>query len=249
MKLDDNSKTLEAYGLTDKSAIIYKDLGPQIDYRTVFVLEYAGPLVFVLAYAAIRVYNPSLIWSGGNVTKEFNQTALWGVIAWCFHFLKREYETFFIHKFSNPTMPLSNLYKNCMYYWTFGLVIGYPLCSPMFKSPDDLQVLIGLGIFILSELGNLICHVMLSKLRKAEGAKNRPIPSGFLFDFVACPNYTFEVLSWVGFSIMTSLPLSYLFTFVGFAQMTQWALKKHKEYKKTYDKEYKKKYAIIPFII
>ena len=77
------------------------------------------------------------------------------------------------------------------------------------------------------------------------------LATGFLFDYVACPNYTFEVFSWVGFSIMTNIPFSYAFTIVGFLQMTDWALKKHKEYKKTYDKEYiaLKRKAIVPFLI
>lgn len=34
---------------------------------------------------------------------------------------------------------------------------------------------------------------MLSRLRPADGAKTRPIPSGFLFELVSCPNYFFEV--------------------------------------------------------
>ena len=61
----------------------------------------------------------------------------------------------------------------------------------------------GLAIFALSETGNFICHLMLRSLRPAEGSKVRPIPSGFLFDLVSCPNYTFEVAGWIGFSIMT----------------------------------------------
>jgi very-long-chain enoyl-CoA reductase len=92
---------------------------------------------------------------------------------------------------------------------------------------------------------------MLSRLRPSDGSKKRPIPKGFLFDFVACPNYTFEVMSWVGFSIMTNIPASYAFTLVGFFQMADWALKKHREYKKVYEKEYTdlKRSAIIPFLL
>ena len=44
---------------------------------------------------------------------------------------------------------------------------------------------------------------MLANLRPATGSDVRPIPSGFLFELVSCPNYTFEVSSWIGFSIMT----------------------------------------------
>jgi len=251
-RLDDDSKELSSFGLRDGDRVIVKDLGPQIGYRTVFLLEYFGPLLFVLIYAAVRSQSPELIWSTNarQIKEPMCFVATLGVICWTAHFLKREFETIFIHKFSRPTMPLSNLFKNCAYYWTFGAVIGYPLCGPRYVEPSMEYVYTGFTVFALSELGNLICHIMLSRLRPKEGSKNRPIPSGFLFDYVACPNYTFEVLSWVGFSIMTNIWLSWLFTLVGFLQMTDWALKKHKEYKKSYPEYSKmKKKAIVPFVI
>jgi very-long-chain enoyl-CoA reductase len=252
VRLSDNSKPLKDYGVTEGSRIIFKDLGAQIGYRFVFVVEYLGPILFVLAYAAIRFYKPSLIYASSSQDNNMmNDIQKLGVICWCMHFLKREFETFFVHKFSRPTMPLSNLFKNCTYYWSFGVVIGYPLCSPNYKSPNEMMVHVGLVIFVLCELGNLICHIMLSNLRSADGSAKRPIPKGFLFNFVACPNYTFEVMSWVGFSIMTNITLSYVFTLVGFIQMSDWAIKKHKDYKKTYEKEYTSlnRKAIIPFVL
>jgi very-long-chain enoyl-CoA reductase len=71
-----------------------------------------------------------------------------------------------------------------------------------------------------------------------------------LFALVSCPNYTAEVLSWVGFSIMTQVAFSYAFTLVGFAQMAQWALDKHRGYLKS-DKEYRKlgRKAMVPFLL
>eukprot|EP00601_Ochromonadales_sp_CCMP2298_P004241 CAMPEP_0173178524 /NCGR_PEP_ID=MMETSP1141-20130122/5588_1 /TAXON_ID=483371 /ORGANISM="non described non described, Strain CCMP2298" /LENGTH=303 /DNA_ID=CAMNT_0014101033 /DNA_START=67 /DNA_END=978 /DNA_ORIENTATION=+ len=245
VRLDDDSKLITSYELKD-ATVNFKDLGAQIGYRTVFLWEYFGPMVFVGLYYYLR---PALIYSG-DVKTEYNWVANLGVACWMIHFLKREFETLFIHKFSRPTMPLSNLFKNCTYYWTFGAVIGYPLCSPSFVPPSLTQVYVGLGIFAACELGNLICHIMLSNMRPAEGSQKRLIPSGFLFDLVACPNYTFEVMSWVGFSIMTQLPFAYLFTLVGFLQMADWAMKKHKGYKKVYDKEYTdlRRKAIIPFL-
>ena len=69
-----------------------------------------------------------------------------------------------------PTMPLSNLFKNCAYYWTFGAVIGIPLCSVNYAAPSNVNLVYGgLVLFAVSQLGNLICHIMLSRLRKAEG--------------------------------------------------------------------------------
>jgi len=210
-RLDDDSKSLaKDYNLTAASEITFKDLGPQIGYRTVFLVEYFGPMLFVGLYAL----RPEILYGKEASATPYNIVAFTGVICWMAHFLKRELETLFVHKFSRPTMPLSNLFKNCAYYWIFGAVIGYPLCAPSFAPPSETQFYAGLVIFVLCELGNLICHVMLSNLRPAEGSKKRPIPKGFLFDYVACPNYTFEVMSWVGFSIMTGLLFSYAFTIV-----------------------------------
>ena len=165
VRLDDDSKSLDSYGVKEGTKILFKDLGAQIGYRLVFLLEYFGPIVFVLFYSV----RPAFIYGVEAAKKEYDWVARLGVICWTLHFLKREYETLFVHKFSRPTMPLSNLFKNCAYYWSFGAVIGYPLCSPGFVAPSETQVYVGLGIFILSELGNLICHLMLSNMRPSEG--------------------------------------------------------------------------------
>jgi hypothetical protein len=64
----------------------------------------------------------------------------------------------------------------------------------------------------LAELGNFSIHMLFRNLRPA-GSKERKIPvpdsNPFtqLFNYVSCPNYTYEVAAWLSFSIMTqSLP-------------------------------------------
>lgn len=246
IRLDDDKKSLTSYGIKSGASLNFKDLGPQIGYRLVFIVEYLGPLLFVLFYAS----RPAFIYGANAATTPYNPVAYTAIVAWCIHFLKREFETLFIHKFSRPTMPLNNLFKNCAYYWAFGAFIGYPLCSPSFVAPSEQYVNVGLATFAIAELGNLLVHIQLSTMREAEGSQKREIPKGLLFSLVACPNYTFEVLSWVGFSIMTQIPFSYAFTLVGFLQMADWAQKKHRGYKKTFEKEYTKlrRKAIVPFI-
>lgn len=60
----------------------------------------------------------------------------------------------------------------------------------------------------LCELGNLSIHLLLKNLRPP-GTKVRrvPMPDGNpfsqLFNFVSCPNYTYEFGSWLFFTIMT----------------------------------------------
>lgn len=230
------------------SVLQFKDLGPQIGYRTVFLAEYFGPLAFVLLYAS----RPAFIYGPHAATQPFDATAWLGVVAWSVHFLKREFETVFVHRFSRPTMPLFNLFKNCAYYWSFGAVVGFPLCHPQYQAPSSaLQKQLGLGLFAVSELLNFCVHVQLRTMRPAEGSKARPVPTGPLFALVSCPNYTFEVLGWVGFSLFTQIFASYVFTLVGFLQMADWALKKHRGYIKSDGDAYKKlrRKAIVPFVL
>ena len=53
-------------------------------------------------------------------TLSFNQYI--GVSLVLFHYVKRELETLFIHRFGNETMPWVNIVKNCFGYWfIFGI--------------------------------------------------------------------------------------------------------------------------------
>lgn len=53
-------------------------------------------------------------------------------------------------------------------------------------------------------MGNYHAHIMLRNLRPA-GSAVRGIPRGFAFEWVSCPNYTFEILAWASLSAMTGL--------------------------------------------
>ncbi len=37
LRIDEDSKTLAEFGIKDETVIVFKDLGPQIGYRTVFL--------------------------------------------------------------------------------------------------------------------------------------------------------------------------------------------------------------------
>jgi len=125
------------------------------------------------------------------------------------HYAKRLLETLFVHRFSHATMPLRNLFKNCSYYWLFTMYVAYHTNHPLYTAPSALQFNIGAATFVLCELGNLSIHLALRNLRPP-GSTVRKIPMPTenpftaLFKLVSCPNYTYEIGSWIGFTVMTS---------------------------------------------
>lgn len=236
------NKTLTEMGLKDGQDVFFKDLGPQIGYRTTFLVEYAGPIVFMLFYAS----RPTLLY--GAVSKPLNRTQVLFIAMFLAHFIKRELETIFVHKFSRPTMPLKQIFKNSIYYWSFAAFIGYRLCHPKYTAPVNFQQSIAGAAFMgINELLNFAVHLQLSMMRSGDGDTTRKYPGGPLFSLVTCPNYFHEVMSWVGFSIGTNIFSSWFFTFMGLLQMTEWSLKKRRGYIKQ-DPKLKSKKSIIPFL-
>jgi len=241
--------TLGNLGLTDKNLVLYfKDRGIQIGWTTVFLSEYAGPLLVYLMF----YLRPSLIYGDTNKA-EVSQATHVAAAAWSFHYIKRLLETIFVHRFSNATMPLGNLFKNCSYYWGFAAYIAYHINHPLYTPPTSAQVYIFLAMFLLCELGNFTIHILLRNLRPA-GSKERKIPYpnsnplSMMQNFVSCPNYTYEIGAWISFSIMTQcLPVG-VFTLAGAYQMAIWAMGKHRNYKKEF-KDYPRRKAIFPFLL
>ncbi|PKI84959.1 Tsc13p [Malassezia vespertilionis] len=172
------------------------------------------------------------------------------------HFLKRELETIFVHRFSHATMPLFNIFKNSTHYWILsGVLIAVGVYSPFHgeeallglwrKSPTFLATCV--IVWVLAEFGNLQTHIILMRLRPP-GTRVRNIPRGGLFEMVSCPNYFYEVLSWVAVTVMTMSFAALLFTLVSAAQMTVWAIKKHKAYRSEFQGTYPKRKIMYPFV-
>lgn len=88
-------------------------------------------------------------WLVNFVCVFFLPSFYFSIAAACYtvHYVKRLYETLFIHRFSHATMPLMNLFKNCAYYWGFTAYVAYHVCHPLYTPPSALQTYIGLAAF------------------------------------------------------------------------------------------------------
>merc|ERR1719361_2834880 len=92
--------------------LVFKDLGPQVSWRTVFLVEYFGPMLMHTLCFAI----PSLFYPGTSIKpKTMTQKIAFAMII--IHYMKREFETVFVHRFSASTMPILNIFKNSFHYW------------------------------------------------------------------------------------------------------------------------------------
>ncbi|KAF8983802.1 3-oxo-5a-steroid 4- dehydrogenase [Entomortierella lignicola] len=243
----DYGKTLSDYGLKDGDSVTFKDLGPQISWRTVFLIEYGGPLLI----HPLIFYLPSVFYRQTFEHSWMQTVTFWMVML---HFLKREYETVFIHRFSHGTMPFRNVFKNSAHYHLLsGLNLAYWVYGPWnaagatLAERSDALVYGCIALYIFGELSNLHTHVTLRNLRPA-GTRVRKIPRGYGFDWISCPNYFFESVSWLAVCILTMSWSAHLFFVVAVGQMYIWAIKKHKGYRKEFSDYPRGRKAMFPFV-
>ncbi|RSL46626.1 hypothetical protein CEP54_013762 [Fusarium duplospermum] len=238
--------------ISDEPAVVaagetlVKDMGPQMDWRTVFVVEYIGPLLIHLGVVLARPY----LYSNAGAMSSTQWLSFYMIML---HFLKREYETLFVHKFSANTMPIKNIFKNSFFYW----VVSGGLCAYCLYHPSSLAAradvpamdILGLVIYLFGELSNATVHRYLASLRSTGGTE-RKIPVGHGFELVTCPNYMFEIIAWLGM-VVTSRDWSVAFFIaIGAAQMFFWGKAKERAYRKEFGDNYKKKrYVILPGLL
>jgi len=204
------------------------------------VVEYAGPLVIYLFFYFLLPY----VYADSKPRSLAQNLA---AICWVGHYLKREFETLFVHRFSNETMPIFNIFKNSGYYWGAAALVSYFVNHPLYTDPPLPQVYVAFVLFVIMEISNAYCHIILRNLRPP-GTRERRIPRGFLFEYISCPNYTCEILAWLAFAIMTQTLTAFGFMLLGVVQMWAWAWNKHQRYLKEFENYPKNRWIMLPLI-
>jgi very-long-chain enoyl-CoA reductase len=127
----------------------------------------------------------------------------------------------------------------------------YFFLKPDYSTPSwqtkNVSILLGL-LFMIFEALNFKTHLILRDLRRP-GTNERNIPYGFGFNQVSCANYLWETMAWLMFALMANRWGGYLFLAVAFAQMLQWALEKHRRYKREFPEYPKNRKAMVPYMI
>ncbi|EJU04556.1 hypothetical protein DACRYDRAFT_93078 [Dacryopinax primogenitus] len=250
----EDEDTLDSVGLGKGGKVRVKDLGPQIGWRTVFVIEYLGPLLIhpVFYHFQSIIYRYASPFEHSDLQRTV-------YILTMLHFLKRELETLFLHSFSRSTMPFAYVYRNSAHYWLLsGLLIALVLYSPSYGQDALLErsdpalsptwIWSWVGLWIFAQLSNFHTHYTVAHLRPP-GSKKHYIPRGYGFALVSFPNYFFEILAWGAVLGLTRSWAVVVFLLVGGGTMTVWATQKHRAYKREFGDKYPKGRKIIfPFI-
>ncbi|XP_029003890.1 very-long-chain enoyl-CoA reductase-like isoform X2 [Betta splendens] len=259
LKLDPSGKSLrddevlQNLPVGTTATMYFRDLGPQLGWTMVFLAEYVGPL---LTYLLFYLRVPYIYPHGFAFTSSPHPVVTLACACHTFHYAKRLMETVFVHRFSRGTMPLRAIVRNCAYYWGFSAWLAYYINHPLYTPPSyrEVQVTAALVMFVMCELGNFSIHLTLNSLRgDASRIRRFPVPTKnpftWLFVFVSCPNYTYEVGVWVSFTVMTQcLPVA-LYTLLGFIQMSIWAKGTHRAYSREFKDYPGLRMAIVPLLL
>jgi very-long-chain enoyl-CoA reductase len=172
---------------------------------------------------------------------------------WSLHFVRRIWESAFVHRYSKAQIGPGDYLTEYVYYWGFGAWIAWSVTAPAQHTPLVSLRVLGLALFFLAEAGNARAHRVLRELR-APGGRERQIPRGLLFQRLSCPHYLFEILSWLGFNLVTQTWAGLAFMLVGAGILGAWAHTRHAAYRKEFDgQDGRDKYpderrALIPFV-
>lgn len=224
-------------GVKEGMEILMKDLGPQLPFRFVYLMEYFGPLtLYILIWLVAR--------AGGFIKETAQTQTTLALVMWVIHYVKRILETIYVHEFGDMTMPFRNIIKNCTYYYGFAIAVAI---NVNFFPLSNFCILTGVGLIgmIASIISNGYCHIMLKRLR-TPGSQEWKIPKGFLFDYIVTPNYYCEIMTWFFFNVMTGFPLMGIaFNICGTYQMWEWAAARRRKYI-SIDKNYKVRWTLLP---
>ncbi|XP_068651324.1 uncharacterized protein [Aristolochia californica] len=164
------------------------------------------------------LYTPALLAalvSFGFLSQDGSLRTLLVSSALFIHFLKRDLEVLFIHKYSGAMMldhaiPISLSY----FFSTVASFYSQYLSQQLPEPSADLKPF-GVVLFLIGIAGNFYHHYLLSNLRGKED-RGYKIPKGGLFSLVICPPYLFEVVGFVGVSCFSQTLYTFCFTLGSF---------------------------------
>ncbi|THV01089.1 hypothetical protein K435DRAFT_963749, partial [Dendrothele bispora CBS 962.96] len=249
----DETLTLQEAGVNAWDELEVIDLGPQLPWKFAMLVEYTGPFIIHPFF----YFLPQVIY-GTPVLHSRMQGVVFAMVE--AHFVKRILETLFIHRYSRSTLSVPATLKNSLYYHGLGgFLFALDLYRPKYSATSpyingtvrDSTAFLWICVLAWAffQISNLSTHLTFRSLRRP-GDITKALPFGYGFGWVSCPNYLFEMLAWSVICLLSGNLAAWLFFTAGAFQMTRLALKKHRSYKKKFEKSYPRgRKAIFPFVL
>ena len=172
-------------------------------------------------------------------------TVQWVVyLAVTIHFARRALEVVFLHSYSGP-IGLSTTLLITFFYSLAVSMIGWTNREPL-PAPDA-WFTFGIFLFIIGSLVNSYHHKLLADLRK--NSLDYYIPKGGLFEYLACPHYLFEIVTWLGIALLSRHLAAWLVCLFIVFYLTARSIRTLKWYHERFQDFPKHRKAILLFIL
>jgi hypothetical protein len=170
---------------------------------------------------------------------------------WMFHYLQRTFVFPFRLRTVGKEMPVVIVVMG----FAFNVLNAYVIArwtSHLGRYDTDWlmdpRFVIGIAVFFAGYAVNQKADAMLIGLRRP-GETGYRLPSGWLYEHVACPNYLGEIVEWTGFAIATwSLP-GLAFALFTAANVGPRAVANLRWYRETFPDYPEGRKALIPFVV
>ena len=213
--------------------------GPLIDNKLGWVIMESPSFIIFVALILFGPKNP--------------ETVLWVLFSlWAIHYFNRSFIFPFRTRTQGKKMPVVIMSSAIFFNLVNGFINGYWLAR--FVPEDkidfntDLRVVIGAVVFLIGFIINQYHDSVLINLRKGTNTGYQ-IPYGGLFRFVSCPNFLGEIITWLGFFIVTQSLPALAFLVWTLANLVPRALDHHKWYRSEFAEYPAKRKAVIPFLV
>jgi 3-oxo-5-alpha-steroid 4-dehydrogenase 1 len=173
------------------------------------------------------------------------------MLLWLLHYVNRAFIYPFRLRGGELRMPVSVMAMGFLFNVMNGYLQGRGLftlgpargvewfCDPRFV----MGILLFLGGYALNQQSDAI----LRRLR-APGDRGYRIPHGGGFGFVSCPNYTGELVEWLGWAILTWSPAGLVFFLWTAANLVPRARAHHRWYRERFVEYPVERKAVFPFL-
>ncbi|WKA01820.1 hypothetical protein VitviT2T_020079 [Vitis vinifera] len=189
-------------------------LGIHLQYSKLWNVNSRRPSIKVSSTAdMLFLYTPAFLFGLSSFGLFPDNDFRCGLVASALtvHFLKRNLEVLFIHKYSGGMVLDSGIVISLSYFTSTATTIySQHLVQGSMEPLIDLKCP-GILLFLVGISGNFYHHYLLSKLREKD-EKSYKIPRGGLFHQVICPHYLFEILAFIGVSFMSQTLYYFSFT-------------------------------------